>query len=693
MTRLIRERWERLKVEHKIWTVLALLLAPLFLAVSLHLYLSEQLLLVQQQRHGILMTSDQVHGLRRLAVDIEDAFRGYVLTEQPTFLAPMREAQAKLELLERTGLAGVPEELRPLVPTINSLLASKRELIADIQEGRADKALAYIRSGKGLELSDALRQKFRTIEDALDRELARVNERAEGLSVWSFKGLWGVMGGILLLGWICSRLLAKSITDPINRLQSATTAFGRSLDQQDVRQWLPARNRSGDELAQLAVAYADMAARIGGYIRELEILEAVGQEINAIGPDGLAGVLRRITDRAVESVGADVCLVMLKNEIMGCWVVAAASGQWNERLENAVMLWEEFPVSVQAFETRQPATGRHLRSDPRPEVSRRNVIGDSMLAIPLLAQGEPFGVLVLLGEQDRAPEDWNRRLAVGLAQNAALAISNARLYEAARQKHQDLLARLRHLEHLAEALAHDLKGPGERMGTLARLLLKDHREQLDEQAKKWLTMIEWNSKDMSERVEGILAVARLGAHQSPVVAVDPGAVLADIVKSRAEEIERRRATIQVASDLPLVACHSAYLRQVFDNLVSNALKFARPGQNPRVCIEGVVEGQRVCFTVADDGIGIPPDQRERVFHPFVRLRSSEAPGSGIGLSIVRRIVELYEGKIWIEDARQGGCAVKFTVPWFAEEGGLFTGPLGAAGRSVLSPVPEDNGGR
>ena len=91
---------------------------------------------------------------------------------------------------------------------------------------------------------------------------------------------------------------------------------------------------------------------------------------------------------------------------------------------------------------------------------RRNLIGDSMLAIPLLAQGIPFGVLSLLAEQPRGAHTWNLRLAEGLAQEAALAISNARLYEAAEQRQRGLAARLQQLEHLAETLAHDLKGPG-----------------------------------------------------------------------------------------------------------------------------------------------------------------------------------------------------------------------------------------
>ena len=137
-----------------------------------------------------------------------------------------------------------------------------------------------------------------------------------------------------------------------------------------------------------------MARQIGEHVHELEVLNTIGHEINTIGPDGLEGVLRRITDRAVELVEADACLVFLRDERMGCWVVEAASGEWNERLKKSVMLWEELPVCVEAFETRAAATGNHFHSDERPQVLRRNLLGDSMLAIPLLSQGDSVRCLV-----------------------------------------------------------------------------------------------------------------------------------------------------------------------------------------------------------------------------------------------------------------------------------------------------------
>ncbi len=88
----------------------------------------------------------------------------------------------------------------------------------------------------------------------------------------------------------------------------------------------------------------------------------------------------------------------------------------------------------------------------------------------------------------------------------------------------------------------------------------------------------------------------------------------------------------------------------------------------------------VCFSVSDRGVGIPLDQRSRVFQPFVRLKQTDATGSGIGLAIVQRIVELYGGRVWIEGPEGGGCTIKFTLPWLREEG---TGVISGFGGGVF----------
>ncbi|MCE9536929.1 MAG: CHASE3 domain-containing protein, partial [Nitrospirae bacterium] len=546
MARWALQWWDHLRIQHKVWAVLLLLCVPLVAGLAIHLYIVQQLLSTQQQRHELVLAREHVELLRRLAIDIEDGFRGYVLTQQPAFLAPLTEAESRIDpalasaarLMD--GQSGSPDSLEPIARQLKDLLRSKHELIADIQRGDTAKALAYIRLGEGLRLSDRLRQDLRAIEDRLQLQRQLLNARAEALSHQTFIGLWVALAGVVFLGWISSRMLARSLTDPITRLQSATARLGEHVDPAEIGGLLAPARASRDELGQLAEAYQAMARRIETHIQELEVLNMIGQDINTIGPDGLDGVLRRISDRAVELVRADVCLVLIRNERMGCWVVEAASGEWNDRLSNSVMLWDELPVSVQAYETRDVAIGEGFRADERPQVLRRNLIGDSMLAVPLLAQGEPFGVLALVCERPRPVGEWNQRLAKGLAQEAALAISNVKLYEAAQQQQQGLAARLRQLEHLAETLAHDLKGPGARMGELARLLVQQSGGQFDDRTKRWFALLEENSRDLVERVEGILSVARVGTGQGAITAVDPAAIIGEILKARAGEIEQLR---------------------------------------------------------------------------------------------------------------------------------------------------------
>jgi signal transduction histidine kinase/CHASE3 domain sensor protein len=679
MGRWVVQWVNHLSIQHKVWVMLLLLCVPLGAGIAIHLYVVQQLLGLQQQKQDLTLADKQVHVLERLAVDIEDGFRGYVLTQQPAFLVPLIEAEAKLNqaLSDASAslakLPGSSNQLDSIERQLKDFLHSKQELIADIQRGGGDKALEYVRSGEGLRLSDLLRADLRTVEDRLMRHRNFLKEQADALSQRTFVGLWITLAGVVALGWIVSRVLARSLKDPIMQLQSATRSIGAQVDMAGITELLAVGRGAKDELGQLADAYLAMARRIETHTQEIETLIAVGREINTIGPDGLDGVLRRISDRAVELVKADVCLVLLRDDQMGCWVVEAASGEWNDRLKKSVMLWEELPVSVQAFETREAATGERFRFDERPQVLRRNLIGDSMLSIPLLAQGIPFGVLSLLAERPREAHEWNLRLAGGLAQEAALAISNARLYEAAEQRQRGLAARLQQLEHLAETLAHDLKGPGARMEELARLLVQQCGWQFDDRTKRWLSLLEENGRDLVQRVEGILTVARVGMGQGAITAVDPTVIIDEVLKARAGEIERLRAVVRVEPGLPLVACHGAYLRQIFDNLVSNALKFTRAGEAPMVRISGHVEGPMVAFSVEDRGIGIPSTQRSRVFQPFVRLLMSDVAGSGIGLTIIQRIVALYGGKVWIDGVDGQSCTVQFTVPSFQEQGNASNG--------------------
>jgi signal transduction histidine kinase len=144
--------------------------------------------------------------------------------------------------------------------------------------------------------------------------------------------------------------------------------------------------------------------------------------------------------------------------------------------------------------------------------------------------------------------------------------------------------------------------------------------------------------------------------------------------------------VHVEPGFPLVACHGAYLRQIFDNLVSNALKYPRQGEPPVLSITSTTGRHMVCIAVQDHGIGIPLEQRQRVFQPFVRLQPSETRGSGIGLAIVQRIVALYGGQVWIEGEEGEGCTVKFTLPWLHSD---LTGDSAQSSHIEVLDLPQN----
>lgn len=682
--------WGRLSIQKKVWLILLLLIVPLVGALVTHIVLVNRLFATQETRHDAILALEQTRVLRRLAVDIENALHGYLLTGDETFLASLTESEQNLGKALNEGMA----RLR-LIPTgkedpiligarLQQLLSSRQALLSRIEHGEMTGVLAQVRSGEDVALSGQLQADLRQLEDRLETRLDGLEGEAIALSTRTY---WGLVAAACLgigLGIAGVRLLTRSLTEPLGSIRAALSRFGKG--EHEAGSAVLQSVRSGDEIGQLARSCEAMIGEIRTHLREIEVIQQIGHEINTIGPDGLEGVLKRITDQTVQLTGADVCLILSRNDRMGCWIIEAASGEWNDRLRKTVLLWEEFPVFVHAYESGQAVIEEDLRNDRRPEVVRRHLVGNSILAIPLCAAGKPFGVLSLLRDKPGAV-DWNIRLSTSLAEEAAVAISNARLYDAAHEKEQRVSARLRTLEHMAEMLAHDLKGPGERMGELAAVLQRTHRSQLDEQAGKWLRLIVDNSQELSARIESILALARVGGRAEAVEAVDPNLVLDHIVKARAGDLEAHRIHLERRGHFPLVAVHRAYMHQVLDNILSNAIKFVQGAPEPRIVVSSSEQGNLVCITVTDNGPGIPDKLREKVFEPFVRLQPANIKGSGIGLTIVRRIVELYGGSVWIEEASGGGCQVTLTLPLL----GAMTASTPSAEAKVVRP-PSSLGG-
>ena len=192
------------------------------------------------------------------------------------------------------------------------------------------------------------------------------------------------------------------------------------------------------------------------------------------------------------------------------------------------------------------------------------------------------------------------------------------------------------------------------------LLVQEYEEKLDDNGRLYLEVIRTGAFRMKEMIDSLLYYARIGHHSRPFERVDTGEVIEEVQRSMKLTLEESGAEL-IVSRLPEVSGDRIELTRVFQNLLSNALKF-RSDAKPEVRISSERMGDRFRFTVADNGIGIDAKHFTRIFEVFQRLHPHDRyQGTGIGLSECRKIVERHGGQIWLESLPGRGTKFHFTL--------------------------------
>jgi PAS domain S-box-containing protein len=231
-----------------------------------------------------------------------------------------------------------------------------------------------------------------------------------------------------------------------------------------------------------------------------------------------------------------------------------------------------------------------------------------------------------------------------------------------RKLHEDELQRSNaELEQFAYIASHDLQEPLRMVASYTELLGQRYRGKLDDKADKYIFYAVDGAKRMQRLVADLLTYSRVGSQGRPLVAVDTNAVVSGVIDMMRPPIRKANARIEVAPQLPVVMADEVQLRQVFQNLIGNALKF-RAAADPVIGIRAAQQGDQWLFCVEDNGIGIDMQYAERIFQMFQRLHErGKYDGSGIGLTIVKRIIERHGGKVWIESKPGLGTSFFFSL--------------------------------
>lgn len=220
----------------------------------------------------------------------------------------------------------------------------------------------------------------------------------------------------------------------------------------------------------------------------------------------------------------------------------------------------------------------------------------------------------------------------------------------------------RELEEFAYAVSHDLKSPLRSIGSFAGLLERRFKGPLDKDAAEFLGFIKSAVAQMNALIEDLLRLSQVNRGQfktQPTAAADALRTAREMLRA---EIDASGAVVEHGT-LPEVPADPRLLASLFQNLISNGIKFRRAGVRPWVHVEARQQGAEWLFSVIDNGIGIAAEHRDKLFQVFKRLHTAEEyPGTGIGLVMCQKIVALHHGRIWIEPTTGEGATLCFTLP-------------------------------
>jgi light-regulated signal transduction histidine kinase (bacteriophytochrome) len=231
---------------------------------------------------------------------------------------------------------------------------------------------------------------------------------------------------------------------------------------------------------------------------------------------------------------------------------------------------------------------------------------------------------------------------------------------------EDLQRSNSELEQFAYVASHDLQEPLRKVASFCQLLQRRYAGRLDAKADEYIEHAVDGAKRMQALINDLLAFSRVGRTAQQREPVSLALLLAQAWANLAGEVRRTRATIE-QGDLPVVLGEASLLTAVFQNLLSNALKF-RGDQPPRVSVSARRDGRYWLFAISDNGIGIEPEYADRIFVIFQRLHDRASyPGTGIGLAMVKKIIEYHGGRIWLDTEFTSGTRFCFTLPMLPED--------------------------
>lgn len=285
----------------------------------------------------------------------------------------------------------------------------------------------------------------------------------------------------------------------------------------------------------------------------------------------------------------------------------------------------------------------------------------SILAVPIRLRNRVLGVLEVVNKQNGCFESMDMAYAQMLAASAAIAIDNAQLIQTLRSKMEDLRAQNAELEAFDHTVAHDLQNPLALVVGFADLLQTEDVEISAEERARALNLLVQNAHRMSNIIQEMLMLASVRKHDVETHPLDMSEIVLSALDRLRFMMQQVNVRLILPDSWPVARGYAPWIEEVWENYLSNALKYG--GQRPHIELGStVLPDGRIKFWIIDNGPGIDPAKHHLLFTPFTKLSEVRVTGHGLGLSIVRRIMEKLGGEVGVESQPDEGSTFSFILP-------------------------------
>jgi signal transduction histidine kinase len=287
----------------------------------------------------------------------------------------------------------------------------------------------------------------------------------------------------------------------------------------------------------------------------------------------------------------------------------------------------------------------------------------SQLVIPLVADDFLLGTINFACAEPNHYTQDDMRIGYILSLQLSSAVRNAYTFQELKRTQQELSLRVKELDAYGHTIAHDLKSPLSGMLMGVDLLMRRFADELPQRGHDYLDMIRDSGVQMNQMIDRLLMLAKLRHTKESAVPVEVGPVVEAALNRFRHKLEAHAITVEVIEPLPPIMGQAQWVEEVFANFISNAIKYRGLNQpNPQISIRGFRQEDSVRYEVIDNGVGISEEDQHELFEMFSRVDTSHEDGLGLGLSIVRRIMNNLGGQVGVESVYGKGSTFWFVLP-------------------------------